>query len=74
MISANYITQLLVRLVIVAVKCVIFINVYTTSLLKSSLCLPVRYLWIITKATAFLGIPLYILSKCDGAPRGFGDL
>ena len=39
------ITQILVRLVILAVKYVIFINVYTTSLLKSSLCLPLRYLW-----------------------------
>ena len=39
------ITQILVRMVIKAVKYVIFINVYTTSLLKSSLCLPLRYLW-----------------------------
>ena len=39
------ITQILVRMVIYAVKCVNFINVYTTSLLKSSLCLPLRYLW-----------------------------
>ena len=39
------ITQLLVRMVILAVKYVIFTNVYTTSLLKSSLCLPLRYLW-----------------------------
>ena len=39
------ITQILVRMVIYAVKYVIFINVYTTSLLKSSLCLPLRYLW-----------------------------
>ena len=39
------ITQILVRMVIQAVKYVIFINVYTTSLLKSSLCLPLRYLW-----------------------------
>ena len=39
------ITQMLVRMMIKAVKYVIFINVYTTSLLKSSLCLPLRYLW-----------------------------
>ena len=39
------ITQILVRMVTHAVKYVIFINVYTTSLLKSSLCLPLRYLW-----------------------------
>ena len=39
------ITQILVIIMIYAVKYVIFINVYTTSLLKSSLCLPVRYLW-----------------------------
>ena len=39
------ITQILVRMVIQAVKYVILINVYTTSLLKSSLCLPLRYLW-----------------------------
>ena len=40
------ITQILVRLVIAAVKYVIFINVYTTSLLKSSLFPPLRYLWV----------------------------
>ena len=39
------ITQILVRLVILAVKYAILINVYTTSLLKSSFCLPLRYLW-----------------------------
>ena len=39
------ITQVLVRMVISAVKYVIFINVYTTSLLKSCLRLPLRYLW-----------------------------
>ena len=39
------ITQILKRMVIKAVKYVIFINVYTTSLLKSSLYLPLRYLW-----------------------------
>ena len=39
------ITHILVRMVIQAVKYVIFINVYTTSLLKSSLCLPLQYLW-----------------------------
>ena len=38
------ITQILERLVILAVKYAIFINVYTTSLLKSSLCLLLRYL------------------------------
>ena len=38
------ITHILVRMVL-AVKYVIFINVYTTSLLKSSLYLPLRYLW-----------------------------
>ena len=38
------ITQLLVRLVILTVKYVIFINVYTTSLLKLSLFPPLRYL------------------------------
>ena len=39
------ITHILVRMVILAVKYGICINVYTTSLLKSSLCLPLRYLW-----------------------------
>ena len=39
------ITQILVRLVILAVKYIIFINVYTTSLLKSSLFPQVQYLW-----------------------------
>ena len=39
------ITQILVRMVILAVKYVSFINVYTTSPLKSSLCHPLRYLW-----------------------------
>ena len=39
------IIQILVRMVILAVKYVIFINVYTTPLLKSSLCLPLRFLW-----------------------------
>ena len=39
------ITQILVRMVVKTVKYVIFINVYTTSLLKSSLCLLLRYLW-----------------------------
>ena len=38
------ITQILVRLVISSVKYDIF-NVYTTSLLKSSLCPPLQYLW-----------------------------
>ena len=38
------ITQILVRLVIAAVKYVTFIHVYTTSLLKSSLFPPLRYL------------------------------
>ena len=38
------ITQILVRLVILAVKYIIFINVYTTSLQKSSLFPPLRYL------------------------------
>ena len=41
----NAITQILVRMVIQVVKYVILINVYTTSVLKSSLCLPLRYLW-----------------------------
>ena len=40
------ITQILVRLVILAVKMLFFINVYTASLLKSSLCRPLRYLWV----------------------------
>ena len=40
------ITQIWVRLVILAVKYVIFINVYTTSLLKYSLCPPLRNLWV----------------------------
>ena len=40
------ITQILVRLVILAVKYVIFINGYTTPLLNSSLCPPLRYLWV----------------------------
>ena len=40
------ITQVLVRLVILAVKYLIFINVYTKSLIKSSLCPPLRYLWV----------------------------
>ena len=40
------ITQILVRLVIFAVKYIIFINVYTTSLLKSCFCPPLRYLWV----------------------------
>ena len=40
------ITQILVRLVIVAVKYVSFMNVYTTSLLKSSLCLRLCNLWL----------------------------
>ena len=39
------ITHILVRMVVLAVKYVIFINVYTTSLLKSFLYLPLRYLW-----------------------------
>ena len=39
------IIQILVRMVVLAVKYVIFINVYTTPLLKSSLCLPLRFLW-----------------------------
>ena len=39
------ITQILIRMVILAVKYVIFINVYTTSLLKSFLCPPLRNLW-----------------------------
>ena len=39
------IIQILVRLVILAVKYVIFIYVYTTPLLKSSLCIPLRFLW-----------------------------
>ena len=40
------IIEILVRLVISIVKYVIFINMYTTSLLKSSLCPPLRYLWV----------------------------
>ena len=40
------ITQILVRLVILAVNYVTFINVYTTSLLKSSLCPSLRLLWV----------------------------
>ena len=56
------ITQMLVRLVIVAVKYVIFINVYTTSLLKSSLCLPLRYLWMNDyKANGISGRDYYIV-------------
>ena len=39
------ITQILVRLV-TAVKYVISINVYSTSQLKLSLCLPLPYLWV----------------------------
>ena len=40
------ITQILVRFVISSVKYAIFFNVYTTSLLKSSLCPPLQYLWV----------------------------
>ena len=40
------ITYILVILVILAVKYVISINVYTTSLLKLSLFPPLRYLWV----------------------------
>ena len=40
------IKQIMDKLVILAVKYVIFINVYTTSLLKSSLCPSLRYLWV----------------------------
>ena len=40
------ITQRLVRMEILTVKYVIFIKGYTTSLLKSSLCLTLRYLWV----------------------------
>ena len=41
----NTITQILVRMVIYAVKYVNFINVYTTSLLKSPLRPSLRNLW-----------------------------
>ena len=55
------ITQILVRMVIKAVKYVIFINVYTTSLLKSPLCLPLRYLWANDyKGKGISGCDLYI--------------
>ena len=40
------ITQILVRLVILDVKNVIFKNVYTSFVLKPSLCRPLRYLWV----------------------------
>ena len=41
------IKQIMDRLVILSVKYVFFfINVYTTSLLKSSLCPSLRYLWV----------------------------
>ena len=59
------ITQILVRMVIQAVKYVIFINVCTTSLLKSSLCLTLRYLW----ANDYKAKALYILFKSDGRHR-----
>ena len=55
------IKQILVRLVILAVKYVIFINMYTISLLKSSLCPPLRYLWVNDyKGTGILGRDHYI--------------
>ena len=40
------IIKILVRLVILIVNYVIFINVFNTSLLKSSLCPPLRHLWV----------------------------
>ena len=55
------ITQILVRMVIKAVKYAIFINVYTISLLKSSMCLPLRYLWANDyKGKGFFGRDHYI--------------
>ena len=58
------IIRILVRMVILAVKCVIFINVYTTSLLKASLCLPLRYLWVNDyKGNGISGRDHYIFSS-----------
>ena len=60
------ITQILVRLGILDVKYVIFINVYTTSLLKSSLFHSLRYLWVnVYKGKGISGCDHYINFKWD---------
>ena len=47
-----------------------FLNVYTTSLLKLSLCLPLRYLWANDfKGNGISGRDHYILFKSDGRHR-----
>ena len=54
------ITQILVRMVYKLLNMSFFINVYTTSLLKSSLCLPLRYLWANDS-----GVTTYVISVSD---------